>query len=194
MCSRCRRTGVGGGGQGAGRRGEGAPTEDSAPRVPRPAPRRYAATLALGFLMLAASCGREESRDVALSTDRAVVLTSELQAGARLTATTRNPLEGDQRALAEGERLYLWMNCAGCHGPKGGGAIGPPLRDADWIYGRDPAAIHQSIRQGRPNGMPSFGGRLPDAQIWQIVLYVEKLTDEGSKQAAQKQEAAKAER
>jgi cytochrome c oxidase cbb3-type subunit 3 len=151
-------------------------------------------TLAAALALLAACSGEPPARDVALSTDRAVVLTSDLQAGAPMRASTRNPLEGDQRALAEGERLYLWMNCAGCHGPKGGGAIGPPLRDADWIYGRDPAVIHQSIRQGRPNGMPSFGGRLPDAQIWQIVLYVEKLADEGAKQASEKQDAARAER
>jgi cytochrome c oxidase cbb3-type subunit 3 len=137
-----------------------------------------------GLLLLTAACGSGDSRPVpALSTERAVVLTSDLQAGSPIRGETRNPLEGDQRALAEGERLYLWMNCAGCHGAKGGGGMGPPFRDADWIYGRDPAALHQSIRQGRPNGMPAFGGKLPDAQIWQIVLYVEKLADEGAQQA-----------
>src|SRR5215207_1093677 len=36
--------------------------------------------------------------------------------------------------LAQGQRLYLWMNCAGCHS-NGGGGMGPPLMDDEWRYG-----------------------------------------------------------
>jgi len=190
MCSRCDKAGARGAGRGAcvhprlARLAATWRSEAGSPRAPRPSPRLFAAAIVLAATL--AACSREQpaARDVALSSERALVLTSDLQAGAPLRVATRNPLEGDQRALAEGERLYLWMNCAGCHGPNGGGGMGPPFRDADWIYGRDPASLHQSIRQGRPNGMPAFGGRLPDAQIWQIVLYVEQLADEGAKKAA----------
>ena len=76
--------------------------------------------------------------------------------------------------FAEGRRLFLWMNCAGCHGARGGGGIGPPLLDADWIYGREPANVYQSIVQGRPYGMPSYARLSPD-QVWQIVAYVRSL-------------------
>jgi cytochrome c oxidase cbb3-type subunit 3 len=44
--------------------------------------------------------------------------------------------------------------------------------DAEWRYGGDPAQVFQSIAQGRPNGMPSFGGHIPEDQVWQIVAYV----------------------
>ena len=122
------------------------------------------------------ACNRDEtSSRVAMPGDRAIAMTSDLQAGSDTTFATRNPFDGNQQALAEGERLYIWMNCAGCHGAKGGGAIGPPFRDADWIYGDDPATIFQSIQQGRPNGMPAFGVKMPAEDIWRIALYVRSL-------------------
>lgn len=105
-----------------------------------------------------------------------VLRTSELQAGgATRDLPTRNPYSGDGVALAEGHDLYLQMNCAGCHGPNGGGGIGPPFADEDWIYGSQPENIVQSILQGRPNGMPSFAGRLPADHAWKIAAYVESI-------------------
>ena len=105
-----------------------------------------------------------------------VLRTSELQAGgATMDLPVRNPYAGDALALAEGRDLFMGMNCAGCHGPSGGGGIGPPFADADWIYGGQPENIVESILQGRPNGMPSFAGRLPAASAWKIAVYVESL-------------------
>jgi cytochrome c oxidase cbb3-type subunit 3 len=40
--------------------------------------------------------------------------------------------------------------------------------DEKWIYGDAIENIVATIREGRPNGMPSFRGRIPDDQIWQI--------------------------
>jgi cytochrome c oxidase cbb3-type subunit 3 len=77
-------------------------------------------------------------------------------------------------AIAEGKRLYRWYNCSGCHF-NGGGGIGPPLMDSEWRYGSDPASLFASITQGRPNGMPSYGGHLPDDQVWKIVAYVRSM-------------------
>jgi cytochrome c oxidase cbb3-type subunit 3 len=108
----------------------------------------------------------------------ALVRTSDLHAGGRVeSAPARNPYEGDGTALAEGQRLYTWFNCAGCHGGKGGGGIGPPLADDDWIYGGEPQNIFQTIVQGRPNGMPAFGRQVPAEQIWKIVAFVRTLSE-----------------
>jgi cytochrome c oxidase cbb3-type subunit 3 len=74
-----------------------------------------------------------------------------------------------------GQQFFTWFNCAGCHGARGGGGIGPPLRDDVWIYGSDPASIFQTIAQGRPNGMPAFAGKIPDEQIWSLELYIRSL-------------------
>jgi len=47
---------------------------------------------------------------------------------------------------------------------------------SDWIYGSEPANVFDTIVKGRPNGMPAWGGRIPEYQIWQIVGYVRSLS------------------
>ena len=86
------------------------------------------------------------------------------------------PYDDNAWAISEGQRLYGWYNCAGCHSTNGGGSIGPPLMDSEWIYGSDPQNIHDTIVEGRPNGMPSYGGHIPDDQIWKIAAYVRSLS------------------
>jgi cytochrome c oxidase cbb3-type subunit 3 len=99
------------------------------------------------------------------------------------SAETRNsPYEENAYAISEGKRLYSWMNCIGCHG-EGGGAIGPALMDQTWIYGGSPANIYATIVEGRPNGMPSFGGRLTDDDVWKLVAYVRSMSAQPSKAA-----------
>jgi cytochrome c oxidase cbb3-type subunit 3 len=96
---------------------------------------------------------------------------------------TVNQYEKNAWAVAEGKRLYGWYNCVGCHA-QGGGAIGPPLMDDEWIYGSDPANIFATIVEGRPNGMPSFRGRIPDNQVWELVAYVRALSGQVAKDVA----------
>jgi cytochrome c oxidase cbb3-type subunit 3 len=79
------------------------------------------------------------------------------------------------QAQSEGQTLYEAFNCAGCHA-HGGGGMGPPLMDAKWRYGSDPDQIFLTIMQGRPNGMPSFRGKLNEDQAWKIVAYVRSLS------------------
>jgi len=75
----------------------------------------------------------------------------------------------------EGKKLYSSYNCEGCHF-LGGGGMGPALMDDKWIYGSDAANIFETIVEGRPNGMPSFGSNIPRYQIWQIVSFVRSLS------------------
>lgn len=63
----------------------------------------------------------------------------------------------------------------GCHA-QGGGAIGPALMNAEWIYGSSLEQIHSTIVQGRPNGMPSFAGKIQDYQVWEIAAYVRSMS------------------
>jgi len=86
-----------------------------------------------------------------------------------------NPLQGDRSALEEGRRLFVRYNCAGCHGGRAGGGMGPSLRDRSWLYGSSPDRIFSSIAQGRGRGMPSWGARLPEKHIWELTLYVSSL-------------------
>ena len=88
-----------------------------------------------------------------------------------------NPYAGNPDAIAEGGRLFAWFHCAECHGPAAGGFIGPSLRDPYWRFGGEPASIYQSIWAGRPRGMPTWGDKIPDDQIWKLVAYLQSLQD-----------------
>jgi cytochrome c oxidase cbb3-type subunit 3 len=106
-----------------------------------------------------------------------------LQPGESLPAAQESgPYEGNSYAISQGERLYQQYNCIGCHF-HGGGGIGPPLMDEQWIYGGSGRNIHDSIVEGRPNGMPSYGGHIPDDQVWQITAYVRALSGQVGKPA-----------
>jgi len=95
----------------------------------------------------------------------------------------RTPYLDNAWAVSEGESLYNQMNCVGCHF-HGGGGIGPPLMDREWIYGSQPENIYQTIEEGRPNGMPAWGARLSSDQIWKITAYVMSMSGQLKKDIA----------
>jgi cytochrome c oxidase cbb3-type subunit 3 len=82
--------------------------------------------------------------------------------------------EGNAPAIAKGQQLFTWMNCAGCHS-HGGGGMGPALMDGKWRYGGRIDQIAASISEGRANGMPAWRGKLTEEQIWQLSAYVRSL-------------------
>jgi len=90
--------------------------------------------------------------------------------------------EGNAAAISEGQRLYNWMNCSGCHF-HGGGGMGVALMDDKWRYGGRIDQIVATIVEGRPNGMPSFRGRLTGQQVWQLAAYVRTLSGQERKDA-----------
>ena len=146
-------------------------------------------TMVLGLATMATlattGCKREERRfrEVPPAADATTnVVMSTLQPGPSIVSVaTEHPYDKDAYAIAQGQRLYVQMNCAGCHGLAGGGSIGPPLMDAQWIYGSDPANIFSTIIEGRPNGMPSWRGKLSNDQVWQLVAYVRDLSGQHRK-------------
>jgi cytochrome c oxidase cbb3-type subunit 3 len=114
-----------------------------------------------------AGAGVPAQRDVAL-----------VPAGGSL-ATAPNPLArpyyNSASAVVEGMRIYNDMNCVGCHF-NGGGGIGPPLMDDQWVYGGRLDQIYDTVYFGRANGMPAWGGKLTDDQIWKVAAYVRSMS------------------
>jgi cytochrome c oxidase cbb3-type subunit 3 len=104
--------------------------------------------------------------------------------GLRETVPTRSFDPSNAWEMAQGERLYGWYNCAACHGRGGGGGMGPALSDERWLYGDQPEQIFRTIMEGRPNGMPSFKGRIPEDQAWQLVAFVRSLSGLATTNAA----------
>ena len=136
-------------------------------------------------LMLTA-CQREERR-FSEPPPASVAIRSVVQSDIRPGGTPPPPspafaYDSNAHAISQGKQLYEWFNCSGCHA-FGGGAIGPPLMDDQWIYGAAPENIFATIVEGRPNGMPSFGGRIPEQQVWQLVAYVRSLSGQVRKDA-----------
>jgi cytochrome c oxidase cbb3-type subunit III len=137
------------------------------------------AALALaGILATASACEREERRfneGPPTPPAYAAVTLDTLQPGVPSPdVDVANSSERNAYDLSEGKRLFEAWNCSGCHS-HGGGGMGPPLMDDEWIYGSDPENIVATIVEGRPNGMPSFRGRIPNQQLWQIAAYVRSL-------------------
>lgn len=88
----------------------------------------------------------------------------------------RNPFEGNREAIATGARIFVAYNCVDCHGADGSGAMGPSFQDGRWRFGGSASEVFESIYQGRPEGMPAWGGRISEEQIWMLVAYVRSLT------------------
>ncbi|QOG22999.1 cytochrome c [Bradyrhizobium arachidis] len=94
----------------------------------------------------------------------------------------KNPSQGDPNAEQRGMTYFVNFNCIGCHAANGGGGMGPALSNSTFTYGAQPENIYLSIYQGRPNGMPAWGGVLPDSVIWDLVTYIGKIGNEPSHQ------------
>ena len=149
---------------------------------------RFAFFLVGIALLLLIACQREDRRFREAPPSADVVNTiqvSDLHHGGQQIAAppVPNSYEESAYAVSEGKRLFNEFNCVGCHS-NGGGGIGPPLMDNQWIYGGEPANIFASIMEGRPNGMPAWRGRIPEDQGWEIVAYVRSLSGQLAKDVA----------
>jgi cytochrome c oxidase cbb3-type subunit 3 len=130
--------------------------------------------------MLCTGCERETRRykelPAAANRETGVRVTSLQPGESQQEAEVKSPYQENAWGVGEGKRLFSAYNCSACHGVNGGGAIGPPLMDDMWIYGSKPDQIYATISQGRPDGMPSFGGHITAQQIWQLVAYVQSMS------------------
>ena len=69
-----------------------------------------------------------------------------------------------------GRHLFL-MNCAHCHGDDARGDEGPDLHTLH----RSDARIHEVIIAGTKGEMPSFGKKLGDPDVRQLIAYLRTL-------------------
>jgi cytochrome c oxidase cbb3-type subunit III len=141
---------------------------------------RLSAALTLAVLLVA--CEREERSyrsDAVANESREQIALVPLTAGPGQPTESRSgkgkKIEQNAYQLSQGKQLFKWFNCSGCHA-NGGGGSGPALMDDKWIYGSEIENIVATIREGRPNGMPSFRGKIPEDQIWQIAAFVRSMS------------------
>lgn len=97
--------------------------------------------------------------------------------------TKKNPLNADEKTLAEGKALYK-AKCARCHGPAGlgDGPDGDPeltemnLTEPKRAPRNADGVVYYKILNGRGRPkMPAFKDELTEQQIWAVVTYVQTL-------------------
>lgn len=90
----------------------------------------------------------------------------------------------DAAELDKGKQIFT-TNCIPCHGPDGGGTVGPNLTDQYWIHGGGIKNVFTTISNGVPaKGMISWKTMMTPKQIQQVGSYV--LSLQGTKPATGK--------
>ena len=86
-----------------------------------------------------------------------------------------NPLGNSGSARAAGQKLFA-RYCSECHGETAKGTPqGPPIREASKAV--TAGTLQWFIKNGNLRaGMPSWS-RLPDQQRWQLVTYLQSLSE-----------------
>ena len=79
----------------------------------------------------------------------------------------------DEKLTHEGREVFA-AKCVACHGPAGGGLIGPNLTDKSWIHGQGTRAdILKVISEGAPDkGMPAWGEQMAENEILEVASFV----------------------
>ena len=108
---------------------------------------------------------RREMSELALRQGKSVPVTGE----ALVDMSKDGPL------VADGAAIFA-STCVACHGPKGGGNVGPNLTDEYWIHGGAPEQIYLSVHDGYAlKGMPAWGAQLGDKRVETVAAYVLSL-------------------
>jgi mono/diheme cytochrome c family protein len=157
-------------------------------------------TPVIALLITLTACGdapRETPADTALAPPSSSDSTRDsIAVPADTTDTASASAEVSDVALvlvsdsASGDTIFNRRGtCFTCHGQYGGGmpSLGPDLRDRTWLHGDGSfGSILRVIREGvatpkaSPIGMPSFDGRLSNAQLYHVAAYVFSISHPGS--------------
>ncbi|MCL4235934.1 MAG: c-type cytochrome, partial [Deltaproteobacteria bacterium] len=84
-------------------------------------------------------------------------------------------MTSDAALMAQTKDIFL-AKCLACHGPDGGGLIGPNFTDDYWIHGAKLMDLVKVITEGVPaKGMIPWKGQLSDKEIMQLAAYIRTL-------------------
>ncbi len=103
-----------------------------------------------------------------------LVLTAPLVALACADGGGAPAAPADDPELVAGRAVYAG-NCLPCHGPTGGGGVGPQLNDGRLLANvPDPAEQARIVTEGRKQ-MPAFGQKLTPDQVAAVVRYTREV-------------------
>ena len=104
-----------------------------------------------------------------------VPLVNNIPGGVQVTKP-ESPVGKDPNAAERGRKYFVGFNCVGCHAANGGGGMGPSLSNNFFKFGAHPSQMYNVIAHGAPLGMPAWGSVLPDSAIWDIIAYIQTIS------------------
>lgn len=82
----------------------------------------------------------------------------------------------DEASIMAGKKIYEDNKCQQCHGPAGGGTIGPNLTDDYWLHGGNVKDIFKTIKYGvQGKTMQSWKDQITPKQMHQLSSYIKSL-------------------
>lgn len=93
-----------------------------------------------------------------------------------ITAESLKAVAMDTSQIEKGRGIFT-SRCGVCHGPDGGGGIGPNLCDNAWIHGKGKVEeIAATIQNGvLDKGMPAWGSMMGRDEVMQVTAFVGTL-------------------
>lgn len=96
----------------------------------------------------------------------------EREMGKEVTDDSINLMTKVPAQLDSGAKIFQ-QKCTQCHGPQGGGDIGPNLTDEFWLHGPAPTQIYATVMNGvLDKGMQAWKDQLGPVRVRQVVAYV----------------------
>jgi cytochrome c oxidase cbb3-type subunit 3 len=119
----------------------------------------------------------------------AVALQQEMDENARLATRNASVVDdallwklSQDRTVTQAGAATFTTTCASCHVADLSGAIGPNLKDTQWIHGGQPLEVMNTITQGvLAKGMPTWGPILGKQKITELTAYIFSFHQEGEK-------------
>ena len=119
----------------------------------------------------------------------AVVASAQTKGGNPAAAKVKNPVASTPASIKAGNTAFM-KYCAFCHNTdaKGNGPLAPKdsnppnLVDATWIHGSTDGEIFDVMSIGaKDTKMVGFKGKMPDADLWNIINYLRSLGPKNAK-------------
>src|SRR5207245_5825446 len=102
--------------------------------------------------------------------------------GAAQTREMKNPLEGQRKAIDQGEFVYK-RRCSNCHGLDARGYRAPDLTSGQFSNGTGDAQLYRVITRGIPaTEMP--GNNMNEDEVWALISYLRTVVVSGTNATA----------
>ena len=147
------------------------------PRLNKSARAKTSGLILICAALLLTACGGPKLE--ALPADATILAFGDILTDDEITAVAAyvGGLAGGVSGDHPGAEVFA-DNCAACHGEDGKGDRSqgaPNLADAIWLWGGDQETIEATVRYSRFGQMPPWTGRLSEAEIRQVAVYVHGL-------------------